>query len=115
MGEPGGLPSMGSHRVGHDCSDLAAAAAQNRLQCRRSRFDSWIGKIRWRRDRLPTPVFLGFPRASAGKESSCNAGDLGLIPGLERAPGEEKGYPIQYSGLENSRDCVVHGLQRPMD
>ena len=50
MAEPGGLPSIGLHRVGHDCSDLAAAAAQNRLQCRRSRFDSWIGKIRWRRD-----------------------------------------------------------------
>ena len=65
---------------------------------------SWFlgQKIRWRRDRLPTSVFLGFPGASAGKESSCNAGDLGSIHGLGRSPEEGKGYLIQYSGLENS-------------
>ena len=45
---------------------------------------------------------------SAGKESSRNAGDLGLIPGLGRSHGEGKGYPLQYSGLENSMDCIVH-------
>ena len=55
------------------------------------------GKIRWRRDRLPTPVFLAFPGGSAGKESTCSAGDLGLIPGLGRAPGEGKGYARQYT------------------
>ena len=75
-------------------------------------FDSWVGKIRWRRDRLPTPVFLSFPCGSAGKESTCNVGDLGLIPGLGRSPGEEKGYPRQYSGLENSIDCIVHGVTK---
>ena len=47
---------------------------------------------------LPTPVFLGFPCGSAGKESTRNVGDLGLIPGLGRSPGEGKGYPLQYSG-----------------
>ena len=47
---------------------------------------------------------MGFPCGSAGKESTCNAGDLGLIPGLGRSSGEEKGYPLQYSGLENSMD-----------
>ena len=47
---------------------------------------------------------------SAGKESACNAGDLGSIPGLERSPEEGKGYPLQYSGLENSMDYVVHGV-----
>ena len=47
---------------------------------------------------------LGFPRGSAGKESTCNAGDLGSIAGLGRSPGEGKGYPLQYSGLENSMD-----------
>ena len=46
----------------------------------------------------------GFPGGSDGKESTCNAGDLGLIPGLGRCPGEGKGYPLQYSGLENSMD-----------
>ena len=63
----------------------------------RPQFDSWVRKIRWRRDRLPTPIFLGFPCGSAGKESACNAGDLGSIPGLGRSPGEEIGYPLQYS------------------
>ena len=47
-----------------------------------------------------------FPCGSAGKESACNAGDPGLIPGLGRSPGEGKGYPLQYSGLENSMDCI---------
>ena len=47
---------------------------------------------------------MGFPGSSAGKESACNAGDPGLIPGLGRSPGEGKGYPLQYSGLENSMD-----------
>ena len=69
-----------------------------------------VGKICCRRDRLPTPVFLGFPCGSAGKQSACSAGDLGLIPGLGRSPGEGKGYPLQYSGLENSMDCIVHGV-----
>ena len=50
---------------------------------------SWVRKILLRKDRLPTPVFLGFPCGSAGKESSCNVGDLGSIPGLERSPGED--------------------------
>ena len=54
----------------------------------------------------------GFPCGSAGKESACNAGDLGLIPGLGRSPEEGKGYPLQYSGLENSMDCVSMGSQR---
>ena len=47
-----------------------------------------------------------------GKESACNVGDLGLIPGLERSPGEGNGYLLQYSGLENSMDYVVHGVAR---
>ena len=72
--------------------------------------DSWDGKNRWRRDRLTTPVFLGFPCGSAGRESACSAGVLGSIPRLGRSPGEGKGYPLQYFGLENSMDCIVHGV-----
>ena len=53
---------------------------------------------------------VGFHCGSAGKESACNVGDLGSIPGLGRSPGEGKGYPLQYSGLENSMDSVVHGV-----
>ena len=54
----------------------------------------------------------GFPCGSAGKESTCNTGDLGSIPGLGRSPGEGKGYPLQYSGLENSMDCIVQGVSK---
>ena len=70
-------------------------------------FDSWVGKIPRRRDRLPTPVFLGFSCDSAGKESTCNVADLGSIPGWGRSPGEEKGYPLQYSGLDSPMGCIV--------
>ena len=54
--------------------------------------------MHWRRDRLPTPVFLGFPGGSAGKESACNRGDPGSLLGLGGSPEEGKGYPLQYSG-----------------
>ena len=65
-----------------------------------------------RRDRLPTQVFLGFPGGSADKESTCNAGDLGSVPQFGRSPGEGNGYPLQYSGLENSMDSIVHGIAK---
>ena len=51
-----------------------------------------------------------FPWDSAGKESTGNVGDLGSIPGLGRSPGEVKGYSLQYSGLEKSIDCIIHGV-----
>ena len=50
--------------------------------------------------------------SSTGKESTCNVGDLGSIPGLGRFPGEGKGYPLQYSGLENLMDCIVYGVAK---
>ena len=53
-----------------------------------------------------------FPCGLAGKESTCKTRDLGLIPGLGRFPGEGKGYPLQYSGPENSMDCLVHGVSK---
>ena len=90
---------------------LIAQLVKN-LQCRRPWFNLWVGKIHWRRDRLPTPVFSGFPCGSAGKEFVCNAGDLGSIPGLGRSPEEGKGYPLLYSGLENSMDCIIHGVTK---
>ena len=89
---------------------------KNCLQFRRPLFDYWVGKIPWRRDRLPTPIFLGFPGGSAGKESACSVGDLGSIPGLGRSPGEGNGYPLQYSGLNTVFSTVwavqPMGLQR---
>ena len=58
------------------------------------------------------PFYIHFPCGSAGKESACNAGDMGLIPELGRSSGERKGYPLQYSGLENFMDCIVHGVAK---
>ena len=86
MEKPGELQSLGLQRVGHNRVTSLSFS--------------------------PTPVFLGFPCGSAGKEAACNAGDLGLIPGLGRFSGEGKGYPLQYLGLENSMDCTVHGIER---
>ena len=85
MGEPGGLLSMGSHRVRHDWSDLAVA------------------------------LTLGFPGGSEVKASASSAEDPGSIPGLGRSPGEENGNPLQYSCLENPRDrgvwwAAIYGL-----
>ena len=132
-GEPGGLPSLGSHRVGHDWSDLAAAAAApvgwvlkrvlmhfpdssvgKESACNAGDPSSIPGseKNQWRRNRLPTLVFLGFPCGSAGKESAHNVGDLGWISWLGRSPGEGNGYPLQYSGLENSMDYIVYGVAK---
>ena len=64
-------------------ASLVAQLVKNPPAMQENQFDSWVWKIPWRRDILPTPVFLGFPCGSAGKESPCNAGDLGMIPGWE--------------------------------
>ena len=69
-----------------------------------------VRKISWKRDRLPTPVFLGFPCGSAGKESSSNAGDLGSIPGLGKNPEKEKG--IHSSILAWRVPWTVHGVTK---
>ena len=55
---------------------------------------------------------MGFHCGSDGKESACNVGDLGLIPVLGRSPGEGKGNPLQYSGLENFMDYIAHGVAK---
>ena len=69
------------------------------------------GEINWE-VAINIYTLLGFPGGSAGKESACNAGGLGSIPGLGRSPGEGNSYPLQYSGLENSMNCVVHGIEK---
>ena len=91
-------------------ASLIAQWVKNPPAIQRHRFDSWVRKICWRRDRLPTPVFLGFLGGSAGKESACNVGNLGSIPELGRSSGEGKGYPLHCCGLENSMDCIVPGV-----
>ena len=63
-------------------------------------------------EQMAYDILLGFPCSSTGKESACNVGDLRLIPGLGRSPGEGKGYPFQHSGQKNSMDCIVHGVAK---
>ena len=108
------VPSCPPSHYPKEASTIPTCSTMDQLclQLRRPRFDSWVGKIPWRRDRLPTPVFLGFPCGSVDKESACTVGDLGLIPGLGRSPGEWEGYLLQYSGLENSMNCIVHGVAK---
>ena len=95
------------------CTDslLTHSVKNSSLQCRIPQFDSWVGKIPWRRDRLAIPVFLAFPCGSDGKESTYNMVGLGWITGFGKSPGEGKGYPLQ-SGLENSMDFTVHGSSK---
>ena len=81
-----------------------AQTIKNPHAMRGPQFDSWVGKIPWGRNRLFTPVILGFPGGADSKESSCNVGDLGLIPGLGRSPGKGHGNPLQTSCLENPKD-----------
>ena len=88
------------------------------LQCGRPWFDSWVRKIHWRRVRIPTPVFLGFPCGSDGKESTCNAEDLSSIPELGRSPGGRRGNPFlvflpgEYSWTEMPGGLQVTGSQK---
>ena len=74
-------------------ASLIAQLVKNPPAMQETWLDSWIRKIRWRKDRLPTPVFEGFPGGSAVKEYACNAGDLGSIPGLGRFPWRREMLP----------------------
>ena len=96
-----------SRRIGICLASLVAQLVNIHLQCRSPQFSSWVGKIPWRRDRLPVPVFLGFPCGSAGKTIHLQCRSPGFNPWVGRSPGEGKGYPLQYSCLENSMDCIV--------
>ena len=115
-------PALGTKQVFIGLNNIlgfpsSSTGKRTHLQCRRSWFDSCVRKFSRRRDRLPTPVSLGFPDGSDGKESACNVGDLCLIRGLGRSPWEGNGYPLQYSGLENFMDrgtwqATVHGVAK---
>jgi len=78
--------------------------------------ETWVLSLGWEdplgEGMAPHSSILGFPRGSPGKESACNVGDLGSVPGLGRSLGEGKVYPLQYSGLENSMDCIVRGVAK---
>ena len=88
--------------LSHPLASLVSQMVKNPPAVQETPVWFWVRKIPWRRDRLPTPVFLDFPGGSAGKESTCNLGDLGSVPGLGRSLGGGHGNPLQYSCLENS-------------
>ena len=73
---------------------------------------TFVGKVMSLLFNMLSRLVMGFPGGSDGKASARNAGDLGSIPGFGRSPGEGKGYPFQFSGLENSMDCIVHGVAK---
>ena len=121
MEEPGRLQSMGSLRVRHDWAtslSLFTFLLPGIFPIQRSNPGSIprLGRFPWRRNRLPTLAFLGFSGSSDCKESTCNAGDLGLISGLERSLEEGNGNPLQYSCLKNPMDrawwATAHGFAR---
>ena len=95
----------------HIWTSLVAQLVKNLPAIQETPFDPLVGKIPWRRDRLPTPVFLGFAGGSDGKESACNEGDLGSIPGLGRSPGGRHDNPLQYFCLDNTGGACI-GVQR---
>ena len=116
-GEPGGLPLMWLHRVRRDCCDLAAAAAaffmvqrsHPQAYWRNHSFDCmnlcWQSNVSFN---MLSRLVMGFPCGSAGKESACNIGDLGLIPGLRRFPQRRERIPTPVFWLGE-----VHGLYSP--
>ena len=122
MGDLGSIPGLGRSLGKGKGYPLQYSGLENSLECiihgvaksptQLSNFHFHFHQIYWSRKCQPTPVFLGFLCGSAGKKSTSNVGDLGLIPGLERSPGEGKDCPLQYSGLENSMDCTVHGVAK---
>ena len=79
-------------------------------------WETWVRSLGWEDPLEKGKGFIcthvGFPGGSAGKESTCNVGDLGSLPGLGRSLGEGNGYLLQYSGLENSMDCIVPGVAK---
>ena len=100
---PGDIPNPGIKPRSHA---LQADALLSRLQLA---YLVIIDTYKW--------IYMGFPGGSHGKESACNAGDLGSIPGLGRSPGEGNSYPLQCSGLENSMDrgawqTIIHEVTK---
>ena len=101
------------HSVIHgDLGSFSILAIVNNAAVNRDACIFWINVFVFFGEILRSEIAESFPCVSAGKEYVCNVGDLGWIPGLGRSPAEGKGYPLQYSGLENSMDCIVHRVTK---
>ena len=113
----GGIPRWGCSPRGEAGVGVPLGQPQDKAQSWGSEGDNrlWLRLYmlgEFRAVQWPPPVFLGFPCDSAGKESACNVGDLGSIPGLGRSTGEGNSYPTQYSGPQNYTDWTVHGVAK---
>ena len=111
VGDPGLIPGLGRSPEEGNGNPLQYSRLENSMEG-----GAWwaiVHGVAKSQIRL-SDFTLGFPDSSAGKESACNAGDLGLIPELGRSPGQAKAYPLQYSGLENSMDCIVYGVAKSL-
>ena len=109
------FPSLGDLlNQGIEPGDFSGTSAGKESACNEGDSSSIPGSGRSAGEGIGYPLQYSWasPCGSAGKESACNKGDLGLIPELGRSPGEGKGYPLQYSGLENSMNCIVHGVAK---
>ena len=95
----------------HVWASLIAQSVKNPRAMQETLVDSWVGEICWRRDRLPTPVHLGFPCGSAGKESTCNAGDLGST-WVGKIPWRKERIPTPVFWPGESMDYTVHGVAK---
>ena len=117
-GHPSSIPGLGRSTGGgidyplvYSWASLVAQMIKNPPAMQETWFDSWVWKIPWRRDRLPTPVLLGFPGGSAGKESTCSVGDLGSIPGVGKIPWRRERlltpvfWPGEFHGLYSPWGC----------
>ena len=123
IGRPGVLQSMGSQSqtwLGNWTTTTTMWSIQENIPCTLKKNICSVA-FRWSALCIKFKTFWsfkasvslpGFPCGSAGKESACYSEDLGSISGLGRSPGDGKGYPLQYSGLENSMDCIAHGVAK---
>ena len=107
VGDPGSSPGSGRSSGEGNGNPLQYSYLDNPMD--REAWQTTVHGVTKSQTRLSDFTFF---LVSGGKESACNVGDLGLIPGLGRSPGEGKGSPLQYSVLENSMDCVVHRVTR---
>ena len=109
MGDLGWIPELGRSPGGGNGYPLQYSCLENSMD--RGAWQATVCGVSKSQTQLSDFHFhLDFPGGSAGKESTCKEGDLASIPGLGRSPGGGNSYPLQYSGLENSTDCIVYGV-----
>ena len=118
-GDPGSIPGLGrsaGEGIGYPLQYSWVSLVAQLVKNLPAKWETWVRTLGWEdpleKGKATHSSILGLPCSSAGKESACKVGDLGSIPGLGRSPAEGNSYPLQYSGQENSMDCIVHGVAK---